>query len=176
MGQAPTGERLSGFHIRLVLLCSLITLFEGLDLSIATYTAPYVRDAFRFSPDQLAWIFSAGTVGQILGGVSFAYVADRIGRRPVLVASTLLSAGLTAANGLANSFETLSLLRLLDGAAIGGMVPVVWALVSESMPPTRRAFTAAGMIAQLRCPLTLQIPASLRHQPANNSRASLARP
>ncbi len=140
MGQAPEGERLDGFHIRLILLCSLVTLFEGLDLSIATYTAPYLRDALHFSPEELAWIFSAGTAGQIVGGISFAYLADRVGRRPVLVASTLLSAALTAGTGLCNSLETLSLLRFLDGAAIGGMVPVVWALVSESMPPARRAF------------------------------------
>lgn len=143
MGQEPGGERLSRFHLRVLVLCSLVTLFEGLELTVATYTAPYLRDEFHFAPDLLAMIFSAGTVGQIIGGVVFANIADRIGRRPILVASAAASAVLTAATGLADSFELLVLLRLLDGAAIGGMVPVVWALVSESMPPTRRAFGVA---------------------------------
>jgi AAHS family 4-hydroxybenzoate transporter-like MFS transporter len=139
------GLKLTPYHIRLVLLSCLVTFFDGLDFSVIAYTAPYIREDLGLGAEELGLIFSIGTVGQVIGGLGCSYIADRIGRRPVIVACTFLCAILTFLTGFANSTETLMGIRLLSGVAIGGLLPVAWALNIEAMPSGRKA-TVVAMI------------------------------
>lgn len=132
-------EKARGFALRLLLLSWLITVFDGLDLMMISFTAPYVRDELHLTPQMLGQLFSAGTVGQIIGGFLFCYLADRIGRRPVIIATAFAFGILTIATALAANFPQLLLLRFFDGMAIGGMLPIAWALNIEFAPRHRRS-------------------------------------
>jgi len=156
LGSLPFGR----FHRRLVLLCCLVTFLDGVDLGIIAYAAPYIRDAMQLSGQELGIVFSAGTVGQIVGALAFSYIADRIGRRPVILICAALAGLFTIAMGFAGTFEHLLAARFMGGLAIGGLLPVAWALNIEAMPFTRRAtvvavvmfgFTLGGTVA---APLT----------------------
>lgn len=138
VAQLLEGQRSRMFAMRLLLLSWLITVFDGLDLMMISFTAPYVRDELHLSPQQLGELFSSGTLGQILGGFVFCYLADRVGRRPVIVATAFTFGILTMATALAASFPQLLLLRFFDGMAIGGMLPIAWALNIEFAPRHRR--------------------------------------
>lgn len=117
-------RRFDRFNLRLLVISWLITVFDGFDLSIAAFAAPYIREELKLSTGQLANVFSAGLAGMTLGGLVFSYFADRIGRRPIVIATAFGFGVLTCATAFAPSYETLVLLRLLDGFAIGGMVPI----------------------------------------------------
>ncbi|RIV86331.1 MFS transporter [Aurantiacibacter xanthus] len=130
---------LNGFNYRLIAVSWLLTIFDGFDLSIAAFAAPYMRDDMGLEPNQLANILSSGLLGTFLGAILFASISDRIGRRPVLLGCSVAFALLTIAMGFAPSYEWLVVLRFFDGIAIGAVIPIAWALNSEYVPRRMRA-------------------------------------
>jgi AAHS family 4-hydroxybenzoate transporter-like MFS transporter len=133
------------FHIQLLLICSVVTFFDGLDFALIAYTLPYIREQMELTSDQMGLISSAAVLGQMIGSLGGSYVADLVGRRPVILICTVLSAVLTFATGLASSPDMLVALRFVSGLAIGGLLAPAWAINLEAMPPGRRA-TAVTVI------------------------------
>jgi AAHS family 4-hydroxybenzoate transporter-like MFS transporter len=133
------GRRLTGFNFGLIVLSWLITVFDGFDMMMVSFTAPFMRDEFGLSKMMLGRVFSAGLVGMMLGGFGFSFLADRIGRRPTVVIAAFSFGLLTTATALAGSYQALLALRFLDGLAIGGMLPLAWALNIEFVPVRMRS-------------------------------------
>ena len=96
------GRRLGAFNYRLILLSWLITLFDGFDMMMISFTAPYMRDALGLDKPMLGNVFSAGLFGMMLGGFAFAYIGDRIGRRLAIVVAAFAFGVLTMATALAS--------------------------------------------------------------------------
>jgi AAHS family 4-hydroxybenzoate transporter-like MFS transporter len=133
------------FHFQLLMICSVVTFFDGLDFALIAYTLPYIREQMQLGADEMGLISAAAVLGQMIGSLGGSYVADLIGRRPVILICTVLSAILTFATGLANSPDMLVALRFVSGMAIGGLLAPAWAINLEAMPPGRRA-TAVTII------------------------------
>lgn len=133
------GRRLSAFNYRLIILSWLITVFDGFDMMMIGFTAPYMRDELGLSKPMLGNVFSAGLVGMMLGGFLLSYIGDRVGRRPTIVAAAMAFGILTAAVALAGSYHALLALRFFDGLALGGMLPLAWALNIEFVPSRMRS-------------------------------------
>jgi AAHS family 4-hydroxybenzoate transporter-like MFS transporter len=132
-------RRLGRFNYQLIVLSWLITVFDGFDMMMISFTAPYMRDQLKLDPIMVGYVFSAGLVGMLLGAFSFSWLGDRVGRRPTIVLTVFLFGALTIATGFAGSYEALLGLRFLDGLAIGGMLPLTWALNIEFVPQRMRA-------------------------------------
>jgi AAHS family 4-hydroxybenzoate transporter-like MFS transporter len=139
VSQVIEDRRLNAFNYRLIIGSWLIAMFDGFDLSIAAFAAPYMRDELALSPSQLANVLSAGLLGTVVGALVFSWISDRIGRRPVLIGCSIAFGLLTIAMGFAPSYEWLAAIRFLDGVAIGGNVPIIWALNSEYVSKRFRA-------------------------------------
>ena len=133
------GRKLTGFNYKLIILSWLITVFDGLDMMMVSFTAPYMRDEMGLSTTMLGNVFSAGTAGMVLGGFLFPWIGDRIGRRPTVILAAFLFGILTVGTGFATNYSSLLALRFLDGMAIGGMLPLAWALNIEFVPARMRA-------------------------------------
>jgi AAHS family 4-hydroxybenzoate transporter-like MFS transporter len=133
------GRRLGAFNYRLIALSWLITVFDGFDMIMIGFTAPYMRDELGLSKTMLGNVFSAGLLGMMLGGFLLSYIGDRIGRRPTVVFAAVSFGILTAAVALAGSYQALLALRFLDGLALGGMLPLAWALNIEFVPSRMRS-------------------------------------
>jgi MFS transporter, AAHS family, 4-hydroxybenzoate transporter len=134
---------LTRFHFVLLSLSCLITMFEGLDISLMSFTAPYIRDQMHLSSQQLGVLLTAAIVGQVLGSFSITRFADRWGRRPTIIVSAYLFSLLTIVTGFARNFPELVGIRFLDGLAIGGLLPTAWALNIEFAPRARRSTVVA---------------------------------
>jgi AAHS family 4-hydroxybenzoate transporter-like MFS transporter len=136
-------RKLSPFNYLLIALSTLVTLFDGLDMMMMSFTAPYMQEELSLSDTQISLAFSAGTAGMVVGGLIFTYIGDRIGRRPTIVFCTLAFGILTFLTGFAPNYEILFALRFLDGLAIGGALPLAWALNVEFVPKRIRATVVA---------------------------------
>jgi AAHS family 4-hydroxybenzoate transporter-like MFS transporter len=135
----------TSFHKRILILSCLVTFFDGLDFSLIAYTLPYIRDEMGLNEAMMGNVSAAAFVGQMIGSLVGSYVADVLGRRPVILICTVLSAILTFATGFADSPEMLMVLRLFGGLAIGGLLAPAWSLNIEAMPAGKRA-TAVTII------------------------------
>jgi MFS family permease len=125
---ASLGWALDAFDVMLyaLVLTALIA-----DLSLSTATAGLLG--------------SITLVASGIGGVVFGTIADRVGRRPAMIASILLYAVFTAACGLARSVAQLGAFRFLLGLGMGGEWTSGAAMVSESWPDRHRAKAVAVM-------------------------------
>ena len=139
VAQVVENRRLNLFNYKLIAASWILTVFDGFDLSIAAFAAPYMRDDMGLGPNQLANILSAGLLGTVIGAIVFSSISDRVGRRPVLLGCSFAFGLLTLAMGFAPSYEWLVAIRFLDGIAIGAVVPIAWALNSEYVPKRLRA-------------------------------------
>ncbi len=127
------------FHYYLLAISCCVTFFDGLDFSLISFTLPYLRDQMALTDVMTGYVSSAAFAGQMIGSLVGSYIADIIGRRPVIIWCTLLSALLTFVTGFADGPYQLIALRLLGGLAIGGLLAPAWSINIESMPAGKKA-------------------------------------
>ena len=133
------GRKLTRFNYLVIAVSVLITFLDGFDLLVLSHTASYIADEVGLNKIQLGEIFSVGLFGMMLGGFFFGYLGDRIGRRPTIIFSTVSFGVLTLLFALANSYESLMVLRFCNGFALGAMLPLCWALNIEFVPKRYRS-------------------------------------
>ncbi|MEY4721295.1 MAG: hypothetical protein RIQ46_1020, partial [Pseudomonadota bacterium] len=144
-GAAASPSRWTARAIATVALCFAINMADGVDVTILSFIAPRVQEDWGIGPDVMGTLFSAGLLGMAIGGMVIAPLADRLGRRKVILAAlALMSAGMLA-SGLAASVGQLFVLRVIVGAGIGTVLAAMAALASESAPEHHRGL-AVGLV------------------------------
>ncbi|MBV9262382.1 MAG: MFS transporter [Pseudolabrys sp.] len=134
---------LSSFHYSLIFWCVLLSLIDGYDIAAIAFAAPHLmRDWHLTDRSALGPVFSASLVGILFGSALFGWIGDRWGRKVALIASNVLFGVFTLAAAWSTNLEQLSLLRLLAGLGIGGVIPNIVALNAESSPRRLRATVA----------------------------------
>ena len=145
------GLTFNRYHLRILILCSLVTFFDGQDFSALAYALPYIRDDMGLTDTMTGYVSSAAFLGQMLGSLVGSYLGDLWGRRPVIIFCTICSAVFTVLVGFAGSAEQLIALRFISGLAIGGLLAPVWALSIESMPRSMRATSVTIIMLGFSC-------------------------
>lgn len=128
-----------------VAICFLIAVIEGLDIQAAGIAAAGIREYFGLDSSQLGVFFSAGILGLLPGALVGGRIADRIGRKKVLIWSTAMFAIFTLCTVWVNSFHSLLAVRFLAGAGLGAAMPILITLASEAVSPQNRG-RAVGLM------------------------------
>lgn len=142
---------LGGFQLRVALLCASVLFLESFDSNALGYIVPMLARIWHVGPGSFGPVFASGFLGQLIGAVIAGPVADRIGRKTVLVAATLefaLGALLTTQVGSPASLFTI---RLVTGLGIGAALPNAVALTNEYSPFRRRS----ALLVLVLCGITL---------------------
>lgn len=116
-------------------LCFLAGLCEGYDMLVAGVTAPKFAPVFHLDPAHLGGVFSASTFGLFVGALIGGRLADRVGRRAVLIASLIALGVFSIWTAMATDINQLLLMRFLTGLGLGGTLPNILALTNESSHP-----------------------------------------
>jgi AAHS family 3-hydroxyphenylpropionic acid transporter len=124
---------------RTFLLCFLAGMCEGYDLLVAGIAAPKFAPYFELEPARLGAVFAAATFGLFIGAILGGRIADRFGRKSVLVASLLLFGIFSIGTALVHDVGPFLLMRLLVGLGLGGALPNMLALNAEAAPPEHTA-------------------------------------
>src|SRR6266851_9652205 len=133
---------LSAFQIKLIAWSFFIALIDGYDIAAIAFAAPYLVPAWGLERGALGPVFSASLFGILIGSAVFGWVGDRFGRKAALVGSNLLFGVFTLAAAYAGNLNEMFWLRLLAGLGIGGVIPNVVAINTESAPRKLRATLA----------------------------------
>src|SRR5476651_1983020 len=133
--QQPVG----GFQLRLLLTCAAVLFLDGFDTQAIGYVAPALAKEWGLSKATLGPVFSAGLFGLMIGALVFGPLADRVGRRKIIIYSTLAFGVGTLATAFARDVDTLLAIRFLTGLGLGGAMPNAIAMTSEFNPRRRRA-------------------------------------
>ena len=128
------GSRIGSFQIRMFVLCALCLIIEGFDVQAMGYVAPAVIPELGLPREAMGNILASANFGLLIGSMIFTAMADKIGRRPVLVGSTFAFGILTIMTARATSAEELLTYRFLAGIAMGSLIPNATALIGEYSP------------------------------------------
>ncbi len=123
----------------LIALCALVALLDGLDLQSIGLAAPAMSAQLGIAPRAFGAVFSAALAGLTIGAFVLGPVADRVGRKGVLVASTIVFGVFTLLTAAATGLSDLLAYRFLAGVGLGGAMPSFISLASEYVPAGRRA-------------------------------------
>ena len=140
-------QPLGAFQVRIVGLCALVALLDSLDLQSIGLAAPAMIADLHIRPSSLGAVFSAALAGLALGAFSFGLLADRVGRKAVLVGATVCFGLFTICMALAPNLNVLLVYRFCAGLGLGGAMPSFISLTSEYVPRRLRAPVVAVLWA-----------------------------
>ena len=141
----------SGFQKLVIALCFLVVAIDGFDTAAVGFIAPALRAEWGVTPVQLAPLFGAGLFGLMAGAFIFGPLADRWGRKPVLIATTAFFGAATLASAFSTSIEMLVVLRFVTGIGLGGAMPAAITLTSEFCPERKRS----SLVTLMFCGFTI---------------------
>lgn len=144
-------QPVSRLQALVVALCFLVVAIDGFDTAAVGFIAPALKAQWGVTPASLAPLFGAGLFGLMAGAFVFGPLADRIGRKTVLVATTAFFGLATLASAFATSIEMLIALRFVTGLGLGGAMPAAITLTSEFCPEGRRA----SLVTLMFCGFTI---------------------
>jgi putative MFS transporter len=119
---------------RIMLLAGIAWFIESYDIGIMGNTLPLLKNQFGFGASMQGWLVAASTLGIVIAIVPASWIADRFGRKRVLIYGTIWYAVFSLLCGLAPSIPVLLALRIISGFGMGAVFPIPYALASEYMP------------------------------------------
>jgi MFS transporter, AAHS family, 3-hydroxyphenylpropionic acid transporter len=132
-----------------ILFCFLVALCEGIDLQAAGVAAAGIGAEFKPTANQFGTFFSASTFGLFFGALIGGRLADSIGRKRVLIVSIGVFGLFSLLTALAMDVRSLTWVRALTGLGLGGALPMVLALVTETSAARRQSATVATVYAAM---------------------------
>ena len=138
VSQRVLDSELGSFQWGIIVLCTLCLIMDGFDVQAMGYVAPVLIREWGVPNSALGPVFSAALVGVLIGSLGCSMLADRFGRRPLLIAGSLYFAVLTLITAQANTINEMLAIRFIAGIGLGGMMPNAMALVGEYSPKKNR--------------------------------------
>src|ERR1700723_3840428 len=132
-------QRAVSFPLKRFRTCWRGLFLYGFDTLSIGYVAPALAKEWGLTKAALGPVFSAGLFGLMIGALLFGPLADRIGRKKIILFSTFAFGIGTLVTSLVNDVNTLLAIRFLTGLGLGGAMPNTIALTSEFSPHRRRA-------------------------------------
>lgn len=139
--------KFSKFHLNVLFWCLLIILFDGYDLAINGVALPLLMQEWGLSAVQAGMLASTALGGMMFGAMFFGSLADKIGRKSVIMICIILFSGFTFWGGFASTPTEFGVLRFLAGLGIGGVMPNLVALTSEYAPQRMRSTLVTTMFS-----------------------------
>jgi MFS transporter, AAHS family, 3-hydroxyphenylpropionic acid transporter len=132
-----------------ILFCFLVALCEGIDLQAAGVSAAGIAAEFKPSANQFGTFFSASTFGLFFGALIGGRLADSIGRKKVLIASIGIFGLFSLLTAMAMDVRSLTWVRALTGLGLGGALPMVLAMVTETSAARKQSAMVATVYAAM---------------------------
>ena len=137
---APARPPQAASQARITLaLCLLTALLAGAEILSMGLAAPRVGPEFHINPGQMGVALSAALMGLMIGAAYGGWLADRIGRKKVLIGSVVALGVFSLATTFTTGYASLVAVRMLCGLGLGGAFPTLIAMAAEASAPKFRA-------------------------------------
>jgi AAHS family 4-hydroxybenzoate transporter-like MFS transporter len=145
VGDIIERQKIGGYILRMMGVAWLVTFFDGFDQNVVAFAAPYLIEQLGFSDSMMSHVFGSGIAGSLIGGFLFGFAGDRIGRRGAIILCSAMFGSLTICLAFVTDYSLFIAIRFANGLALGGAIPLIWALSIEYVPRRFRA-TAVTLI------------------------------
>jgi AAHS family 4-hydroxybenzoate transporter-like MFS transporter len=138
-------HRFSPYQWLVFALCFVIVLLDGFDTAAIGYIAPSLIGEWGVSRPALAPVLSAALFGLAAGALLAGPLADRMGRKRVLVGSVFVFSLACFASAFSGDLTQLTVMRFITGVGLGAAMPNAVTLMSEFCPDRQRAMLTNAM-------------------------------
>ncbi|MEF2082372.1 MFS transporter [Pseudomonas aeruginosa] len=138
---------MSALQIRVIVLCALVMMIDGYDLTIIGVALPTLINDMKIDPSVAGLVASCALIGMMVGAMSLGALADKIGRVRSIALCVFIFSSFTAIGGFAEGAYQLAALRFIAGIGLGGVLPSVLSSVSEISPKRVRSRMTMLMFA-----------------------------
>src|SRR5947207_13558695 len=132
-------QKLGGLQIRVAALCTLVQICDGYDINSIGVAVPSLTHAWNLPGPAFTTAFVWSSIGILIGALSSGPIGDRVGRKPLLLASIAIFGVASLLTAYAGSLTMLAVLRFFTGVGIGGAMPGTVALTGDYTPQRWRA-------------------------------------
>lgn len=129
---------MSAYQWLVVGLCGLLNALDGYDVLSMAFTGSAVSQEFGLTGSELGVLLSAGLVGMAVGSLVIGPLADRHGRRPLLIVSLIVNGVGMGLSSTVTSHWELGIYRVLTGVGVGGILACTAVIASEYANTQRR--------------------------------------
>lgn len=134
--QSPMGA----YQWMIVAMAAIMNLLDGFDVLALAFTATAIRNEFGLTAIELGYLLSAGLFGMAAGSLFLAPLADKIGRRPLLLMAVLLSTIGMLGSAFISQYQWLGFWRVITGLGVGGILAGTNVITSEYSSRKWRSF------------------------------------
>jgi MFS family permease len=132
----------SRWHVRVVAALGITWMLDGLEVTVVGSVGPVLQsgDALGLTAGEIGWAGSAYVAGAVVGALFFGRLADRLGRKPLFLATLAVYLAATLLTALTFDFRTFVICRFLTGFGIGGEYAAINSAIDELIPARVRGF------------------------------------
>ena len=124
-------NKMSRYQWFVILICIFLNVIDGFDVMVMAFTAPSVSAEWTLSGAEIGILLSAGLFGMAAGSIFLAPLADKIGRRFLILICLIVSGLSMSACALVQNHMMLAILRFITGVGVGGILASSNVLASE---------------------------------------------
>jgi|SRR6185437_3715029 len=128
-------------------ICVFVNVIDGFDILLMSVAARSIGTALRLSTEQVGLVFSSGLTGMMVGAFLLAPLADRFGRRALMMLCLAIGTLGTVGTGASDGATELLIARFVTGLGIGGMMPIANTAIAEFVSARHRAIAVAVQAA-----------------------------
>ena len=132
------GNKVSRTQLWVLIMVGITVVMDGFDVQSIGYVAPAIIADWGVSRAELGPVFGAGLFGMLVGSLTLSMLADKLGRRPVLIWATIFFAICMLITAYVNTVFQLQAIRFITGLGLGAIMPNAIALVGEFSPKNKR--------------------------------------
>ncbi|HWK22979.1 MAG TPA: aromatic acid/H+ symport family MFS transporter [Ureibacillus sp.] len=140
-------QKFKRFHLVLLLACFFIIVVDGYDMFMLGAILPTLMEEWGMDAVTGGQLGSYALFGMMVGALVFGPLADRFGRKNVILICTILFSLFTFVSGFANGPGTFGIMRFIAGIGLGGVMPNLIAIVTEYAPAKLRSTLVAVMFS-----------------------------
>lgn len=130
--------RFGKFHWTILIVCTLLMIFDGYDLFLFGVVIPVVMQEWGLTAVEAGTLGSYSLFGMMFGALLLGTLADKIGRKKGIIISFVLFSVATMLTGLSSTPTEFGIYRFLAGLGCGGLMPNAVALINELAPKKMR--------------------------------------
>lgn len=128
------GAKFNRFHGLIVFWCAFVIIFDGYDLVIYGTVLPQLMNEWGMTPAEAGSLGSVALIGMMIGSFIFGPLADKVGRKNVILFCLALFSFFTGIIGFSTNTMQFAVYRFISGLGLGGVMPNAIALVTEYAP------------------------------------------
>ncbi|GAB5056186.1 MFS transporter [Companilactobacillus alimentarius] len=125
--------------LKLLMVIGTAWLFDAADVALLSFIMPLIKKEWFLNDNQIGLVSSITTVGMMVGAILFGYLADKFGKKNIIIITLLIFSISNLVLALTTNVSQFMLVRFITGIGLGGELPVATTIIADSFSGHKRS-------------------------------------